>query len=766
MTTPAAEWVATDLDLRHNQLINAAAENRDTAPVDPVKGQLWLDTSTTPNVLRYWDGTAWTGGRAYSTVADDGVARTQRSKLDFRSTGSVAATVTDDGVNDASKVTLDAKFGPVVPTTIPGAAAVNGTAATVARSDHSHGAPLESGADVRLTSWWQDDRELWEQLSAPATFVADLPGQTVGGGWQLDTNGSVYWNGDLIPVVAGDVYFNSTRVHALGASAAMSMGWLCYDVDQQLLGQVKCSNQVPIVPDNEFDILVARNLVPSPSGETGSANWSSSGTVGYSSDRSFGTGSKSIKVTWPAGATQSSCVIRVPTPIPPNTPVTLSAQVYVPGGSPDVRLYCVEENRESPLITQKSQWAYVEVPPWTTSDDSGDQVLTVGIYTNTNTPDEVTTAYLDNVMLRVGDDPLPEGRAYFDGDTVPSGEDEIFVWDGEPHNSTSSYYTVAPSWEAVTGHVAIGEGAEPAIGTSAGAGEAVNPPPGTLYFRPFISCESGQILIDTHEVGRSPRELHVVDGLTVGWLTSEGPITAPEIVTHNISPPDTDPVVPMRIGPVQDPPEQGGDVVSRDYLERVLGLLPEEAAAPPQFLWSGDPGVDPQPADLGFPFPAWPLFSQWFDTSVTQAKITVLTGTFAYSSQPTPWAGTGVWKPLAESYRVVTTPPADGVLICCSTGVALTTINDYLVIRCGVWSGVDESGDGGSYVGSASETAGSSSGAATSRTGFTAFSFVAVTAGTRYMFRTEYSHGGGNSTVNRERVFGVYLPDATRMGAP
>jgi len=765
MTTPAAEWIATDLDLRHNQLINAAAENRDTAPADPVKGQLWLDTSTTPNVLRYWDGAAWTGGRAYSTVADDGVARTQRTKLDFRSTGSVATTVTDDGANDTSKVTLDAKFGPVVPNTTPGAAAVNGTAATVARSDHSHGAPLESGADVRLTSWWQDDRELWEQLSAPTIFVADLPDQTVGGGWQLDTNGSVYWNGDLIPVVATDVYFNSTRVHALGASAVMSMGWLCYDADQQLIGQgqVKCSNQVPIGPANETGLLVARNLVPSPSGETGSANWTSSGEVTYSSDQSF-TGTKSIKVTWPSLiATQSTCVIVCPTPVPPNTPVTLSAWIYVPAGSPHVQLHYVNEGRESPLITQKSQWVYVEVP-WTTPDDGADHVLVVGIYTNA--PEENTTAYLDNVMLRVGHDPLPEGRTYFDGDTVPSEEDETFVWDGEPHNSTSSYYTVEPSWETVTGYVAIGEGAEPATGTSAAAGEAVSPLPGTVYFRPFISCESGQILVDSHEVGRSPRELHVVDGLTVGWLTSDGPITAPEIVTSDISPPDTDPVVPMRIGPVQDPPEQGGDVVSRSYLERVLGLLPQETAAPPQFLWSGDPGIDPQPSDLGFLFDAWPLFSQWFDTSVTQAKITVLTGTFAYSSQPTPWAGTGVWKPLAESYRVVTTPPADGVLICCSTGTGLATVNDYLVLRCAVWSGVDESGNGGSYVGSASEAVASSSSTATSRTGFTAFSFAAVTAGTRYMFRTEYNHGGGNSTVNRERVFGIYLPGATRMGAP
>jgi len=774
MTTPAAEWVATDLDLRHNQLINARPENRSTAPPDPVKGQLWFDTSTTPNQLKYWNGAAWTGGRAYNIVADDGAARAQRTRLDFRSTGSVAATVTDDGFNDTSAVTLDAKFGPVAPSTIPGAAAVNGTATTVARSDHNHGAPAEDTANTRLTTWWQYDRELWEQLDAPATFIAELPEGAVGGGWQVGTNGSVYWRGDPIPVAVHDVYVNSARVTATGASTVMSMGWMCYGGDHQLLGRVRCNNRVPIVPANETGVLVARNLVPSPSGETGSASWKSvstggdtnlPGVVAYSTDRTY-TGSKSIKVTWRnlgVPATHSTCVIECPTPVPPSTPVTLSAQIYVPGGSPDVRLHYADEGVQSPLISQKSQWVYVEVP-WTTPSDGGDQVLTVGIYTNT--PIEGTTAYLDNVMLRIGHGPLPEGRTYFDGDTISTEEDETFVWDGAVHNSTSSYYTGEPSWEDVLGHIAIGEGDEPEEGKSTEMDEAVNPLPGTIYFRPFISCEYGQILVDNHEVSRSPRELQVLDELRTGWLTSEGPITAPGVVTLNLSPPDTTTVVPMRIGPVQDPPAQGGDAVPRSYVDRGLGLLPEETAVPPQFLWSGAPGVDPQPADLGFPFTVWPMFSQWLDTSVKQSQITVLTGTYAgAAAQATPLR-TG-WGSVQNTYRLVTTVPADGVLIGISHGACSAVHADYVLLRSAIWTGVDESGVGGSYAGWGGETivSGSTDQSAAPRTPYTTFSVAMVTAGTRCMARVEYNHGGPSASVNRERTLLIYLPGATRLGS-
>jgi len=772
MTTPPAEWIATDLDLRWNELLNARAQNApaNEPPADPVKGQLWFDT--TSNSLKYWDGTAWAGGRTYyNTLADDGVARTQRSKMNFRSTGSMAATVTDDAPNDTSAVTLDAKFGAVTSSVVPGAAAADGTASTVARSDHSHGTPTEGGADVSFTSWWQYSRELWEQLSAPSTFVAELPGQTVGGGWQVGTNGLVYWNGDPIPISGASLYRNSARVSALGSSAAMSMGWLCYDADHQLLGQVRCNNQVPVIPAKETGLLVSQNLVKSPSGETGSTGWQSNtsfgsataGTVTYSADLAY-SGSKSIKATWPnlgaAPADHSNCVINAAT-VGPNTKVTLSAEIYVPSGSPDVRLYFMFYTA-SDFVTVKDRWVHVDLP-WTTPNDGKDHSFYVGMYTFT--PTAGTVAYLDNVILRVGQEPLPNGRTYFDGDTV-SVEDETFVWDDAPHSSTSSYYTVEPDWKDVAGYLAIGDGAEPVAGESAAVEDAVNPLPGTLYFRPFVACTSGQLLVDTHEVIRSPRELRVADGIETGWVKSDGPVTASDIVTLEISPPDTDPVVPLRIGPVKDPPDQAGDVVSRSYVDRALGLLPEETAAPPQFLWSGDPGVDPQPADLGFPFAAWPLFSQWLDSGVKQVSPTVLVGTYSgATSSPLPLTGAGAWVVPASLYRVVTTVPADGVLICVSNGIVNAAYADFVYLRCAAYADADASGLGGSYVGTATEAIVSSSGAVASRVGYTSFSFVPVLAGHRYMFRTEYSHGGPTGNINRERVFGIYLPGGVRQGA-
>jgi hypothetical protein len=770
MTVPAAEWFATDIDLRHNQLISARAENRGTAPANPAKGQLWFDTSSAPQVLKYWDGTAWISSRSYyDTVADDGVARAQRGTLDFRSSESVAATVTDDGSHDTSAVSLDAKFGPVAESVVAGAPAANGTAATVARSDHTHGTPSSGGADVALTSWWQYSRELWEQQAAPSTFIAELPGQTVGGGWQIGTGGSVYWNGDPIPVSEINLYRNNARVSALGSSAALSMGWLCYDADHELLGPVMCSNQVAVVPAKETGILVAQNLVTKPGAEDASPTagegpeWHSNptfgsgavGTVEYSTARYY-SGSQAVKVTWPSlgsGTTHSNCVIDTQA-ISPGSLLTLSAEVYVPAGNPDVKLHYVFA-AESPTITAKDQWVHSEVE-LTVPDDGQTHHYFVGL--DCAAPAAGKVAYLDNVLLRIGGDPLPNGRTYFDGDTV-SLEDETFVWDGEPQNSTSSYYTVEPSWENVAGFIANGDGPEPATGATAAVEAAVAPLPGTVFFRPFITCTAGQLIIDTHEVIRSPRELRMADGLETGWVASDGTITAPDISTGDISPPDTDPVVPMRIGPVVDPPEQAGDVTSRSYVDRALGLLPDQTGVPPQFQWAGDPGVSPQPADLGFLFAAWPLFSLWFDTNVQQARPTYITGTYQGATSN---AGTltGAFTQIPGSYAIVFTPPVDGAMIAFCQGSVYAEYADYAEIRCGMYADVDASGNDGTLVGAAGSTVYSaSSGATVARQGYLVINAARVVGGTTYKVCTDYSHGGPSVVFTRDRSHLLYLPN-------
>lgn len=49
-----AEWVNGQLVLKENAITKS-----NTAPSNPTVGQLWLDTSTTPNILKRWTGSAW-----------------------------------------------------------------------------------------------------------------------------------------------------------------------------------------------------------------------------------------------------------------------------------------------------------------------------------------------------------------------------------------------------------------------------------------------------------------------------------------------------------------------------------------------------------------------------------------------------------------------------------------------------------------------------------------------------------------------------------
>jgi phage minor structural protein len=49
-----ATWVNGQLVLKENAITKS-----NTAPANPTTGQLWLDTSTTPNVLKRWTGSAW-----------------------------------------------------------------------------------------------------------------------------------------------------------------------------------------------------------------------------------------------------------------------------------------------------------------------------------------------------------------------------------------------------------------------------------------------------------------------------------------------------------------------------------------------------------------------------------------------------------------------------------------------------------------------------------------------------------------------------------
>jgi hypothetical protein len=150
---------------------------------------------------------------------------------------------------------------------------------------------------------------------------------------------------------------------------------------------------------------------------------------------------------------------------------------------------------------------------------------------------------------------------------------------------------------------------------------------------------------------------------------------------------------------------------------------------------------------------------------VKQSQITVMTGGYmGVTANNVPLLASG-YAAVPNAYRVVTTPPADGVMIAISTGAGRADYDDYLLMRCGAYSDVNSDGLGGSYVGFAGDVAISSSDTVPSRTPYTTFSIVTVTAGTKYMIRTEYSHGGPNATVYRDRVIVIYLPGAAKIGA-
>lgn len=133
-----ARKFATAVDLAKNELQNAAVQSLAAAPSSPVKFQLYGNTGD--NTFYWYDGTQW--------VAAKGAA------------GAVpAGTVTTQAVGDAPVVGVSTNFaredhkhgreafGAITAQTAFGAASGNGSAATLARSDHVHGTPTHTNAD-------------------------------------------------------------------------------------------------------------------------------------------------------------------------------------------------------------------------------------------------------------------------------------------------------------------------------------------------------------------------------------------------------------------------------------------------------------------------------------------------------------------------------------------------------------------------------------------------------------------------------------------
>lgn len=91
------------IDLSKNELQNARIQNLASAPASPVSGQMYFNT--TDSYLYFYNGSAW-----------------------IVASGSVLS------------------YGAVTPVTTFGASSANGSATTVARSDHSHGSPAHDNS--------------------------------------------------------------------------------------------------------------------------------------------------------------------------------------------------------------------------------------------------------------------------------------------------------------------------------------------------------------------------------------------------------------------------------------------------------------------------------------------------------------------------------------------------------------------------------------------------------------------------------------------
>jgi hypothetical protein len=127
------------IDLNKNELQNAVIQNLATAPSTPLDGQIYYNTSD--DTLYFWNGTAW-----INVVQQAEILYNTFSNRPTAAAGNTGALffATDQNLlyfSNGSAWSQVSAFGNATATTSYGDTAVNGSANTYSRSDHTHGTP-------------------------------------------------------------------------------------------------------------------------------------------------------------------------------------------------------------------------------------------------------------------------------------------------------------------------------------------------------------------------------------------------------------------------------------------------------------------------------------------------------------------------------------------------------------------------------------------------------------------------------------------------
>jgi hypothetical protein len=127
------------IDLNKNELQNAVIQNLATAPATPLDGQIYYNTSD--DTLYFWNGSAW-----INVVQQAEILYNTFSNRPTAAAGNTGALffATDQNLLYFSNGTAWSQvstFGNATSATSYGDTAVNGSANTYSRSDHTHGTP-------------------------------------------------------------------------------------------------------------------------------------------------------------------------------------------------------------------------------------------------------------------------------------------------------------------------------------------------------------------------------------------------------------------------------------------------------------------------------------------------------------------------------------------------------------------------------------------------------------------------------------------------